>query len=225
MEWKALVTSSNWQQIETVLLDMDGTLLDLEFDNYFWLELIPREYAKKHDISEITAKNKLTKLFAHYQGSLQWYCIDFWSEKLALDIAEIKSSIAERVEYRKGTLEFLRGAKEQHKTIYLVTNAHPDTLAIKLKQKDFSWYFRELLSSHQTSYPKESNKFWQAIESRWNFDKKTTLFVDDSIDILQAARNFGIEFTLGVSSPDSSKPMKSYPSFESINQLDEILNW
>ena len=24
----------NWQQIDTVFLDMDGTLLDLHFDNY-----------------------------------------------------------------------------------------------------------------------------------------------------------------------------------------------
>ena len=34
----------DWRAIDTVLLDMDGTLLDLRFDNYFWLELVPRKY-------------------------------------------------------------------------------------------------------------------------------------------------------------------------------------
>ncbi|MCP4043692.1 MAG: haloacid dehalogenase, partial [Gammaproteobacteria bacterium] len=31
----------NWNSIHTVLLDMDGTLLDLHFDNQFWLEHVP----------------------------------------------------------------------------------------------------------------------------------------------------------------------------------------
>ncbi|HBT55971.1 MAG TPA: haloacid dehalogenase, partial [Pseudomonas sp.] len=31
----------NWNAIDTVLLDMDGTLLDLHFDNHFWLEHMP----------------------------------------------------------------------------------------------------------------------------------------------------------------------------------------
>lgn len=30
-----------WQEVDTVLLDMDGTLTDLAFDNYFWQTLVP----------------------------------------------------------------------------------------------------------------------------------------------------------------------------------------
>ena len=31
----------DWTSIDTVLLDMDGTLLDLRFDNWFWQEHVP----------------------------------------------------------------------------------------------------------------------------------------------------------------------------------------
>ncbi|HNG60363.1 MAG TPA: haloacid dehalogenase, partial [Cellvibrionaceae bacterium] len=37
-----------WQAIDTLLLDMDGTLLDLHYDNYFWLEYLPRAFAAKN---------------------------------------------------------------------------------------------------------------------------------------------------------------------------------
>src|SRR5215831_5340508 len=40
-----------WDLIDTVLLDLDGTLLDLAFDNYFWREVIPAAYAISNSIS------------------------------------------------------------------------------------------------------------------------------------------------------------------------------
>lgn len=36
-----------WQEIDTVLLDMDGTLIDLHFDNYFWQRLVPERWGQE----------------------------------------------------------------------------------------------------------------------------------------------------------------------------------
>ena len=52
----------NWHDIDTVLLDLDGTLLDLHFDNYFWCQHLPLCYARRHGIALpedaiISAKN------------------------------------------------------------------------------------------------------------------------------------------------------------------------
>jgi len=46
---KARLSSINWSEIDTILLDMDGTLLDLNFDLHFWMEYLPLVLANKHD--------------------------------------------------------------------------------------------------------------------------------------------------------------------------------
>ncbi|NVJ64851.1 MAG: GMP/IMP nucleotidase [Gammaproteobacteria bacterium] len=217
------MNSKQWDAIETILLDMDGTLLDLAFDNYFWLELVPKAYAKKHGLSHQQADQFLKSLYQEHYGTLDWYCTDFWSKKMDLDIVGLKRQVAEKVEYRSGTIKFLQQAKLQGKKLYLITNAHPDTMAIKLAIKDFSPYFDELLSSHDTGYPKENLRFWQTIQAKWNFDKDATLFVDDSVTILRKADEFGIAQVIGVTHPDSSKPAQSVAPFNEVNELTELL--
>ncbi len=223
MERQALISLKEWESIETILLDMDGTLLDLAFDNYFWLELIPRAYAEKHILSKEQANGFLKNLYQEHYGTLEWYCTDFWSKKLELDIIGLKRQVSEKVEYRTGTLEFLHNAKAMNKKIYLVTNAHPDTLRIKLKVRDFSRYFEQLLSSHDTGYPKESIRFWESIALKWNFESSKTLFIDDSISILKTAKEFGIKHVFGVTHPDSSRVSISVAPFKGVNRLSELV--
>jgi putative hydrolase of the HAD superfamily len=41
--------------IDTVLLDMDGTILDLKFDSHFWRELVPTKYAAANALTVVDA--------------------------------------------------------------------------------------------------------------------------------------------------------------------------
>ena len=68
----------NWSAIDTLMLDMDGTLLDLHFDNYFWQHWVPVKYAEKHRLSVAEAREKLIPRFRALEGTMQWYCVDFW---------------------------------------------------------------------------------------------------------------------------------------------------
>ena len=83
----------DWDNIDTVLLDMDGTLLDLHFDNYFWTQHLPRAYARKHRLTEGESQRRLAERFLADHGTLNWYSLDHWSEQLQLDIPALKESI------------------------------------------------------------------------------------------------------------------------------------
>ena len=83
----------NWNEIDTVLLDMDGTLLDLHFDNHFWLEHLPRRYAEIHGEDHAEARHRMIERFRQEQGTLNWYCVDYWSRELRLDVGALKDEL------------------------------------------------------------------------------------------------------------------------------------
>ena len=98
----------NWKSIDTVLLDMDGTLLDLHFDNHFWLEHMPACYARHHGQSVDWAKAELYPMMQAIQGQLEWYCLDYWTRELGLPIVELKREIAHLISLRPDADLFLQ---------------------------------------------------------------------------------------------------------------------
>ncbi|MGX5175097.1 GMP/IMP nucleotidase [Aliikangiella sp. IMCC44653] len=194
----------NWDEIDTVLLDMDGTILDLSFDNYFWLELVPQVFAQKNSLSLAQSHQNLALRYEKIKGTLNWYCLDYWSEELGLDIVGLKQSIKHKVAYRPAAQEFLKMLNSLKKEVILVTNAHPKSLQVKLTSVDFSHYFNSLTSSHDFGVPKEEQHYWVQLKQKFNFDCERTLFVDDSVSILQAAKRFGIKYCIGIAQPASN---------------------
>ncbi len=209
----------NWNDIETVLLDMDGTILDLGFDNFFWLHHLPKVYAEKNDISVSQSKLLLAESYQEIEGTLNWYCLDFWSKRLGFDIAELKKSVGARVAFRPGAIHFLEFLVEQKKKVYLVTNAHRKSLEIKLLNVKFHQYFDDLSSSHDFGYPKEEQTYWKLLQEKYGFDPKTTLFVDDSVKILKSAEEFGIKNLLGICQPDLNKEKQDCSPFAAIDDF------
>ena len=73
-----------WNDIDTVMFDMDGTLLDLHFDNYLWQHLLPLTYAEQNQIAPNEAIAFVTAKSESVYGTLDWYCLDYWRDELGL---------------------------------------------------------------------------------------------------------------------------------------------
>jgi len=212
-----------WNDVETVLLDMDGTLLDLRFDNYFWLEVLPERYARRHELSLEAAQAALEPRFVAKQGTLDWYCIDFWSRELSLDVAELKREVRAHVRFLPGAEQFLRALHERGLDPVLVTNAHRDVLGIKTEQTGLARYFRRVVSSHDFGVPKEHPQFWSQLQALLTFDPARCLFVDDRIAVLNAARAHGIGQIFAITRPDSTQHPRQVEGFPAVERVEELL--
>jgi HAD superfamily hydrolase (TIGR01509 family) len=213
-----------WQQIDSVLLDMDGTLLDLHFDNYFWLEHLPRRYAEERGIALAQAKAKLQAMCEQHEGQLNWYCTDFWSRELQLPIVELKREVAGLIALRPGADRFLAAVRNAGKQLVLLTNAHPDSLALKLQHIELAPYFERLISAHDYGFPKEDAGFWSALRQDLCFDPARSLFIDDNLTILHSAKAFGIAHLLAIAEPDSRKGKKPTAEFAAVHDYPQLLH-
>lgn len=211
------------KEIRFVLLDMDGTLLDLYFDDYFWGHLVPAKYAEKHNITSGAAKERLFKKYRSHEKTLNWTDIDFWSRELHLDIPALKEQLRHLIEVHPHVEDFLRMLRRHRKKIFLVTNAHYKTINIKLKKTELGRYFDSVLCSFDVGYPKESIEFWHKAQGILRFDKEKSLFIDDTEDVLKTASEFGIKYTVLKARANSRlKPRKSN-EFITINDFRELI--
>jgi len=218
------VTDVDWAQLDTILLDMDGTLLDLEFDNHFWGTVIPGEWGKQRGLDVATSQETLAPVFAGERGKLNWYCLDFWGETLELDIPTIKASYAEGIRWRPQAETFLRHLRASHLDVVLITNAHPLTLQMKAERVPLAQWFDAIIISHDYGAPKEAPTFWNALMNEHPFDPERTLFVDDSEYVLESAKAFGIAHLVTLRQPDSTLPVRERTEFPAIHHFEEILD-
>ncbi|QKF50801.1 GMP/IMP nucleotidase [Pseudomonas graminis] len=212
-----------WRDIDTVLLDMDGTLLDLHFDNHFWLEHLPKRYAEVHGVSLAMAQMELMPLFEKNAGTLNWYCTDFWSTELKLPVKDLKIEIAHLIALRPDAATFLAAIKQAGKRVIMITNAHRDSLSLKMERLELAPYFERLISSHDYGYPKENPQFWDALQADIQFDRARSLFIDDTLPILRSAGRYGIGHLLAVREPDSRKGPKDTEEFEAVEDYRSLI--
>jgi putative hydrolase of the HAD superfamily len=213
----------DWDAIDTVLLDMDGTLLDLHFDNYFWSQHVPRKYAQVNSMEVNQARESLTRRFESIRGSLDWYSLDYWSEQLQLDLPALKREIQHMIAMRPHVEEFLTRLHHAPQRVLLVTNAHRKTLEIKLANIPMEHWFDAIVVSHDFRAPKEDPRFWHHLHARHPFKAARTLLIDDTESVLDSARTYGIAHLLTLLQPDSQIQKRLDTRFPGIHHFDEIM--
>lgn len=211
-------------ECDTLMLDMDGTLLDLAFDNYVWRELVPQRYAARHNLAFDDARDDLFGRFRAAQGDLEWYCLDHWSDRLGLDVLQLHRDVTHRIGYLPGAVEFLEHVHARNVRVLLVTNSHRDTLALKDDATGLASYFDGVYSSHDFGYAKERQEFWHALQDEVGFEPETTMFVDDSRPVLHSAKVYGVTRLIEITRPDTSKPARPTSEFSGVESVADLLD-
>jgi putative hydrolase of the HAD superfamily len=212
----------DWRAIDTVLLDMDGTLLDLHFDNHFWQVYVPEKFAERHGMPHAEAHAECFRRYSAKAGTLDWYCVDYWTQQLELDIVQLKQELSHLIAVHPDVTHFLTAVRATGKRVVLVTNAHRKSLNLKMDRTGLAVNFDAMHVSHEYGIAKEDPAFWRALQCSEPFDPARTLLVDDSLPVLRSAQQFGIAHLRAVLQPDTRQPDKDVADFIAIRRFSEI---
>jgi len=212
-----------WERVDTVLLDMDGTLLDRHFDDHFWQEHVPRIYAHRHGLALDEAREELFRLYRSQEGTLNWTDLDYWSGELGLDILALKRQVDHLIAVHPYVPAFLEGVRESGRSVWLVTNAHGKTLDLKMARTALGGKFHGIATSHDLGFPKEDLRFWERARTLIGFDPARSLLADDTPAVLETAAAFGIRFLVQVARYSSARPPEHSSRFFSIERFSEIM--
>jgi 5'-nucleotidase len=213
----------DWAAIDTVLLDMDGTLLDLHFDNHFWQAHVPLRYAEARTLPAEVAREELMARYHARAGTLEWYSVDFWETELELDIMALKQEVAHLIAVHPSVVEFLAAVRASGRRIALATNAHHKSVTLKMARTGLRPHFDAIVTSHELGVAKEDVGFWRRLQEIEPFDPARTLLVDDSLPVLDSARAFGIAHLRAVRRPDTRQPEKETGGYLALTTFAELM--
>ena len=213
----------DWHSIDTVLLDMDGTLLDLKYDNTLWNQLVPDRYCDARPSATQRNRQDLLQHMMDTRHTIDFYCLNYWARYTGLEIVALHHELAHLIQYRPGAESFLGWLDRKGVRRILVTNAHRDSLSVKNAYSGLCRAMHATVSSHDYGHPKETESFWVRLAENHPFDTSRTLLIDDSRAVLDAAAAYGIEYLLTVQQPDSARPFRKELAFPAFNDFGELM--
>lgn len=208
------------------MFDMDGTLLDLAFDDFIWNHKLPQRHAQTHQCTLEKSQEILSAFYQEHKHTLSWYSSKYWSAKVGVDVLKLQYDFKNKIRPRLGCFELLDYLKENGYRCWLLTNADRPGLELKLENVNLGPYFEVIVSSQDIGYSKEFVEFWQILQQQHTFDPKHAVFVDDTVPVLQGAEKFGISQLICISQPSSELSAREMHDIQypAINTLTELID-
>lgn len=210
------------------MFDMDGTLLDLAYDDLIWNHKLPERHAAMNACTLEQSHATLHDFYENHKHTLSWYSSSFWTSKVGVNTLALQYDYKKNIQPRSGCFELLEILKQRGYKCWIVTNADCAGLKLKLENINLRPYFEVIVSSEEIGHAKEFIEFWQILQNMHPFNPKNVVLIDDTAKVLNGAALFGIESLITISQPSSNKVAKNaleleYPTINDLTELVEIL--
>jgi len=214
----------DWSHIDDVLLDMDGTLLDRHFDNFFFEEELPRRYATLHGLSCEEARNRLMAMYRSVEGELAWTDLNYWTKQVGIDVVAMHKELDHMIGFLSGAEEFLRYLRKLGKRVTIVTNAHEAGVSVKVAKTGLDRYVDRIVDAFEIGYLKMRPEYWPNCQRLLSFDPTRSLFMDDDEGCLMAAKEFGVAYLVHSAKSSSHLPPTPLPKYFSVTGFAPLMN-
>ena len=202
-----------------ILSDLDGVILNIDYDIKFWESWLPEYIASQSSLTEREAKAEILSKIDLQRGTLNFYDLNYWDDLLNLDCIEIIKEKEEKCSYIEGSYEALQRLSTLENPKYILTNGDPRIQEYKAETNNFLEFFDSIFYSMHAGYPKESREFWALARHNLNLDFKDAIFIDDDFKVVTAAVKAGIKQVVWITEGKNRILQNGVETFPSLADL------
>lgn len=134
---------------KVISFDLDGTLIDLDFDFHLWFEELPRLYSEQNGIPLAEAKDLMRSEYNRIgMQRREWYDLCFWVKhhNLKVDPQKIVSDLSHKISVFPDALPVLKALKKEKRRMVVFSNTPKMFLDIKIKVDGLEGFFERTIS-------------------------------------------------------------------------------
>ncbi|MCX5867006.1 MAG: HAD family hydrolase [Proteobacteria bacterium] len=215
------------KKVKIISFDLDGTLVDFEFNELVWHQGIPEKYAEKHNLDFESARGRVRAEYDRVtDGGLSWYDIRHWFNFFGLPGTH--DELFERFRHSIRTFpevkEVMKKLQGMGYEMVLTTNSSREFLTIELQETGLAPYFSRIFSATSDfRMVKKVPEFYRQILGLLGTDEKSVIHVGDhwKFDYL-APREAGIE-SYFVDRKSEREPSREEGIIQDLSELLKIL--
>ena len=215
----------NWDRIDDVLIDMDGTLLDRHFDNFFFEEDLPRRYVAMQGLSFDASRGTVNGDVPVGGRELAWTDLHYSSGRVGIDVVAMHLSQLTLIGFLLGAEDFLKAVRIKGKR-RAATNAHEAGVAVKSAKTGLDRYVgsdrRRVRSGLSQD---EMPEYWPGPAAGWLDSTRAALSMLTTTEMCSAAAShYGIATIIHSAKSSSQLPPVQSSKFASVEHLPALLN-
>ena len=202
-----------------ILSDLDGVILNLDYDIKFWGSWLPAHVASKSNQSLDEIRLKIQTEIDIQRGTLNFYDLNYWDDLLNIDCMQIIKEKEEKCSYLDGAYEALQRLSVLKSPKHILTNGDPRIQEYKAETQDFLEFFDSIFYSMHIGYPKESQEFWALARHNLNLDFEDAMFIDDDFKVVTTAAKAGIKQVVWITPGKNRILQNGVETFASLADL------